>query len=294
MKIGQIRGIELKVSNLLPPLFFLYFLLGIWEKALIVFAIILVHEIGHVVVALYWGIRVKTIELFPFGGVARIDNAHMVSLAKEITLSLAGPMVNFFLGGVFFFALYHNLVSEEIGSFLWRATIAIGCFNLIPVWPFDGGRIFRAILSRFTGFFFAARFVSLLGQICAGGFFIYGSCAMGQSLANFHWWLIAGYLFYINRQERKIAFLSYMRYLTQKEKEIGAEGFLPAVLLVALSAVSLKKIIERLVPHRYHVICVLDINGNFLGLVTEKTVINMALRGRMHITLAEVLHEEKK
>ncbi|MEL7564698.1 MAG: M50 family metallopeptidase [Dehalobacterium sp.] len=294
MKIGQIRGIELKLSNLLPLLFFIYILLGIWEKAFIVFAIILVHEIGHVVVALCWGIQVKTIELFPFGGVARIDNVHMISLTKEITLSLAGPMVNFFLAGVFFLALYHNLAHRELWSFILRVTIVIGCFNLIPVWPFDGGRIFRAILSRFTGFFFAARLVSLLGQICAGGFFIYGSWAMGQSLTNIHWWLIAGYLFYINRQERKIAFLSYMRYLTHKEKEIEAEGFLPAVLLVALSVVSLRKIIERLVPHRYHVICVLDIKGNFLGLVTEKTVISMALRGSMHLTLAEVLHEEKK
>lgn len=103
MKIGQIRGIEFRLSNLLLPLFLIYFLLGIWEKALLVFAIILCHEIGHVIVALYLGIRVKTIELFPFGGVARIDNVHMVDLAKEVALSLAGPLVNFCLAGVFFF-----------------------------------------------------------------------------------------------------------------------------------------------------------------------------------------------
>lgn len=173
-------------------------------------------------------------------------------------------------------------------------TITIGCFNLIPVWPFDGGRIFRAFLSRFTGFFFAAKFVSLLGQICAGGFFIFGILAMKQNTANFYWWVIAGYLFYINRRERNIAFLSYWRYLTKKEKEIEAEGFLPAVLLVALSSVSLRNIVEKLVPHRYHLICVLDIKGNFLGLVTEKMVLNMVLKESMHLTLGEVLDKANK
>lgn len=294
MKIGRIRGIELRLSNFLPALFFIYFLLGIGEKALMVFAIILLHEIGHVMAALYWGIRVKTIELFPFGGVARMENIHGGSLGREITLALAGPLVNFFLSIFWALGLYFHLGNRETLIFLFYVTIAIGCFNLIPVWPFDGGRIFRAVLARWTGFFYAARFVSLLGQIMAGIFFIYGIWAMWQHWINFHWWLIAAYLYYINRQEKKFAFLSYMRYLTQKEKEIEGEGFLPAVLLVSMSKVSLRKIIERLAPHRYHVIWVLDMKGNFLGLVTEKTIIRMALKGSMYITLEEVLREEDK
>lgn len=292
MKIGKIWGIELRFSNLLIPLFFIYFLLGIGVKAILVFAIILLHELAHVAAALYWGIPVRYIEIFPFGGIARLDNIHGASLLKEITLSLSGPFVNFFFGGIFWLITKSNFIGTEIISFLFQATIAIGFFNLIPVFPFDGGRIFQAILSRFTGFFFAARFVSILGQICALCFFVFGIWAIVKNPINFHWWFIAAYLFYINRREKKIAFLSYIRYLTKKEKEIEAEGFLPVVLLVSMSGVSLRKIIEKLIPHKYHLIYVLDKKGNTLGLVTEKTLISMALSGSMQITLGEIIRSE--
>jgi stage IV sporulation protein FB len=294
MIIGEIRGIKLKLSNFLPLLFFIYLLLGIWQKALMVFAIIIIHEVGHVLIALLWGIRVHTIELFPLGGVARMESTCPGNLGKEIILYLVGPMVNFLLGGVWGLALYFNLGSKEILLFLIKVSLIMGGFNLIPAWPFDGGRIFRAVLSRFIGFFYAAKYVSLIGQIWAAGFFFYGILAMVKSPVNFHWWIIAGYLFYLNRKEKNMAFLNYMRYLTRKDKEIEAGGFLPAVVLVSQGGVTLRKIIERLVPHRYHLVYVLDTEGNYLGLITEKTILNLTLKGSMYITLEEVFERKDK
>ena len=292
MEVGEIRGIKLKLSIFLPGLFLIYFLLGIGEKALMVFTVILIHELGHVFCALYLGMRVRTIELFPLGGVARMENVHPGCLGKEIALYLAGPAVNLLLGGIWGLALYFNLSRPEIWSFLLRATLVLGAFNLLPVWPLDGGRIFRAVLSRFTGFLYAARFVTLFSQVWAVGFFIYGTWAVVNNPVDFHWWIIAGFLFFLNRQERSMVYLNYLRYLTQKEREMEQAGFLPAVLFVAESGVTLRKVIERLVPHRYYLIYVVDPKGNLLGLITEKKLIQLALKGSMNITLEEVF--EKK
>jgi Zn-dependent protease len=211
MKIGQVRGINLKVSRFLPALFLIYFLLGIGDKALLVFAIILIHELGHVFCAVFWGMRVDTFELFPLGGVARMENLYVGSLGKEIVLYLTGPLVNFFLGGVCF-ALCFYLKEKETMAFLGQASLAIGLFNLIPAWPLDGGRIFQAILSRLAGYLYAARFVSLIGQLWAVIFFIYGVWAMAYSPVNLHWWIIAVFLFYLNKREKGIVYLSFMHY----------------------------------------------------------------------------------
>ncbi len=289
MKIGQLYGIQIRASMLLPLLLIVCFLLGIGAQAVMVFGILMAHELGHVMVARYWGIQVKTIDLLPLGGVARMENIYAGGLKKELTLALAGPGVNFLLACVFGLFLYFDFRPEETWVFLWQATLAIGCFNLIPMWPFDGGRILRGILSRFIGYFYTAKLVFMLGQIGAAFFFIYGAWALHQSWANFHWWVIAAYLFYINEQEQKMAFISFMSYLTQKEKEIKEDGFLPASILIACPQVTLEKIMIRLVPFRYHLVFVLNHQGQLLGVITEKTMINMIFQGYRDITLEEVL-----
>ncbi|ATW25488.1 site-2 protease family protein [Candidatus Formimonas warabiya] len=291
MRIGRVRGIELKVSNYLLALLLVYYFVGLLDKALMVFAVVLIHEIGHVGLALFWGIGVESVELFPFGAVARMKQAHLYSLNKEIAIAALGPLINFILGAFFWLALHFQLGNGDVFYFLIQVTVLMGLFNLIPVWPFDGGRICRAILARWTGFFYAARLVSTLGQFCAALFFLFGTWAVFQSWSNFHWWLIAGYLYYVARQEKKWAFLSFMRYLTRKDKEIDREGHLPAVVVVAMSRVRLRQIIEKLVPHQYYLIGVLDDEGKLLGFITEKTVIREALKGGMHITLEEVLNK---
>ncbi|MGI6679367.1 MAG: site-2 protease family protein [Dehalobacterium sp.] len=289
MGIGQVFGIRIRVSKFLPLLFIICFILGIGTQAVLVFLILTAHEFGHVMVARYWGIKIRTIELHPLGGVARIENLYSGSLKKEITLALAGPGVNFLLAGLFGLFLYFDLGPEKTWLFLCQATLIIGCFNLIPIWPFDGGRILRGVLSSLISYYSTTKLIFFLGQIGAAFFFIYGAWALSQNWANFHWWIIAAYLFIINKQEQKMALLGFMSYLAQKEKEIKEDGFLPGVILVAYPQVPLKKIILRMVPFQYHLVFVLNYQGQLLGMITEKTLINMVFQGFGDITLGEVL-----
>lgn len=118
--------------------------------ALCLFGSVLLHELGHSIVAIRKGIKVDSITLFIFGGVASI--ASEPKKAKdEFQIAIAGPMVSFFLA--FTFTLLHLLLSILTPNpittsvfLLAGINFSLGLFNLIPAFPLDGGRIFRAIL----------------------------------------------------------------------------------------------------------------------------------------------------
>lgn len=112
------------------------------------FGSVLLHELGHSFVALRYKIPVRNITLFIFGGVAQIS-AEPPSAISEFWIALAGPVVSFALAG--FFSLLQPVVGAlapllAISKYLAYINGALGLFNLIPGFPLDGGRVFRAIL----------------------------------------------------------------------------------------------------------------------------------------------------
>jgi Zn-dependent protease len=115
---------------------------------ILMFGSVLLHELGHSIVALRYKIPVRSITLFIFGGVAQIG-AEPPSALAEFWIAIAGPVTSFAL------ALFFGLLQSIVGSFAPLLAIAkylayingaLGLFNLIPGFPLDGGRVFRAIL----------------------------------------------------------------------------------------------------------------------------------------------------
>jgi Zn-dependent protease len=112
------------------------------------FGSVLLHELGHSIVALRYKIPVRSITLFIFGGVAQIG-AEPPSAKSEFWIAIAGPMVSFALA--LFFGLLQTIVGSlapllAIAKYLAYINGALGLFNLIPGFPLDGGRVFRAVL----------------------------------------------------------------------------------------------------------------------------------------------------
>jgi Zn-dependent protease len=150
-------------------------------SALAFFGSILLHELGHAVVALRRGIGITDITLWLFGGIARLSR-DSDSAGTEFKIAVAGPLVTLgiviaCLGGGFAIAgdgFVDAMLLDEatdasgaIAVLAWLATIntLVLVFNLIPAYPLDGGRIARAIAWRITGDRNrATRFAALLGQ----------------------------------------------------------------------------------------------------------------------------------
>ncbi len=116
---------------------------------LLFFASIVLHELGHSVVALAHGVPVISITLFIFGGVAQTARDADTARA-EFWIAVAGPLVSFLLAGLSYVAavVFEDLHAPTAAAFEWLATInlMVALFNLLPGFPLDGGRVFRAVV----------------------------------------------------------------------------------------------------------------------------------------------------
>ena len=182
LTIGRIQGIDIK----LHPSFVL---IGLWvvyhwgfrqdsgiagtfyglALVLSIFLLVLLHELGHSMMAHEYGLRVRDITLVPFGGIARIEQMPSRPRA-EAMISLAGPLVNLAIallllpvllmvglaGGsnsIQDFAQF-GLGDVSLTGFLFYlllANLTLAIFNLLPAFPMDGGRILRAGVTPFMG-----------------------------------------------------------------------------------------------------------------------------------------------
>ena len=129
----------------------LYWAIGL-ATSLLFFASVVLHELGHSVIALRNGIPVRSITLFIFGGVAQIGR-EPGSPGVEFRVAIAGPIVSFALAGLFGALGWIGAgiaPLAALATYLAYINGSLGLFNLIPGFPLDGGRVFRAIVWRVT------------------------------------------------------------------------------------------------------------------------------------------------
>ena len=140
-----------------------------------VFLCVVLHELGHSLVAMKFGIKVESITLLPIGGVASMKSVPQ-SPKAELLISAAGPAVSLLLAGLFI-TVTHYMYPPEIWSLLGRGDVVLPMtlelalinviltiFNLLPAFPMDGGRILRALIWYRKDFLRATVIASKIGQ----------------------------------------------------------------------------------------------------------------------------------
>ncbi|NUO78699.1 site-2 protease family protein [candidate division KSB1 bacterium] len=186
-KIAEVFGISIKVHAI-----FLLLLAYIgWANAAmgglragieaviffsVIFFFVLLHELGHSLVAMRYGVKVIDIVLLPIGGVARMENLPTKPL-QEILVALAGPAVNFAF--VIAILLINVAVGRPLafpdfqlsGQDFWNSILSLnffmGTFNLLPAFPMDGGRVLRGVLATRMSYARATHVASSVGQALA-------------------------------------------------------------------------------------------------------------------------------
>ncbi len=148
-----------------------YWLVGALT-AVAFFGSVLVHELGHSWVALRHGLPIRSITLFVFGGVAQIGREPEAP-GVEFKIAIAGPLTSFALALIFGSLWLLGLdILPLAAAAIWlaRINLMVAAFNLVPGFPLDGGRIFRALVWRWSGSFRrASRAAVTVGQLVALG-----------------------------------------------------------------------------------------------------------------------------
>jgi len=153
-----------------------YWLTGA-ATAILLFVSVLIHELGHSVIALRYKIPIRNITLFLFGGVAQMA-AEPTSASAEFWISIAGPATSFGLAALFYlFTGFVGAVPPLLGlvKYLAYMNFSLVVFNLLPGFPLDGGRVFRAIVWGLShNFQKATRIAAGAGRFVAFLFIVLG------------------------------------------------------------------------------------------------------------------------
>jgi Zn-dependent protease len=185
---------------------------GVFTSVLF-FTSLLFHELAHSVVAQHYKIRVLSITLFIFGGVASIERDPSKAI-EEFNIAIAGPLSSGLLA-VMFYGLFLLFPSNEtvatLADWLWKTNAMLAVFNLLPGFPLDGGRIFRAVIWGATkNFSKATRVAGASGRLIAytlillGGFLVLKGLSAPGLVVPGLWSVVIGF-FLLNASQESVA-----------------------------------------------------------------------------------------
>jgi Zn-dependent protease/predicted transcriptional regulator len=238
--------------------------------ALMLFASVLLHEMGHSLVAQRHGVPIKRITLFLFGGVSQLSKESADPLT-EIKIAIAGPGVSYMLMVVFF--VLYTLASRgdapggvaPVLRYLAWINLLLGSFNLIPGFPLDGGRLLRAVIWKATGdlrrsTYIASRVGGFVGFAFIGIGFI--SVFRGGFIFGF-WMVLIGFFL------RQAAEASYVQVvITGALKGVKVADVMKRDVIAVSEDLSVQDLIDGYF-FKYHYDCFpVTRDGNLRGLVT--------------------------
>jgi Zn-dependent protease/CBS domain-containing protein len=271
-KIGSAWGIpiELHITFILLiaavfvlayPAFYPFFLV------LFLFIFVVFHELAHSVVARRYGIKVRKIILYPIGGVSEIEEIPD-NPSQEWRMAIAGPLTSLILGAALLWIgllfspqLLSSLSASAVtGNFLIDLAILnllLGAFNLIPAFPMDGGRVFRALLAERLKYSDATRYAVYLGRVFGIIMIVLGFLFPGYFLM-----ILVGFFVYIGASEEGEQTIVSTKLAGIRVKD---------VMRTDVGAVSPQKniaeVLEVMFKNRYHDALV-EKEGIFQGVVT--------------------------
>jgi Zn-dependent protease/CBS domain-containing protein len=250
--------------HLSTPQYWVMGLLG----ALGLFASIVVHELCHAVVARRHAIPMNGITLFVFGGVAEM-NGEPPTARAELRMAVAGPAASVGIGIV---ALALGEMSGSrwptavtVLTYLGTINLALAVFNLLPAFPLDGGRIFRAILwRRMQNLRRATRVASRIGVAFSVLFMVIGAArAVTGDLLGGVWLLLIGLFL------RQAANASYQQVLVRRALEgEPVRRFMTESPVTLPPSLTLADFLNDYVYRYHHKLYPVQDNGHLLGAIS--------------------------
>ena len=234
---------------------------------LFLFVFVVFHELAHSVVARHYGIKVRKIILYPIGGVSEIEEIPD-NPSQEWRMAIAGPLTSLVLGAALLLVSIVVLrqtvsintfttITDNFVTNLATLNILLGAFNLIPAFPMDGGRVFRALLAERLKYSDATRYAVYLGKI-----FGIAMVIVGFIVPSYFLLILVGIFVYIGASEEAeqtivSTTLAGVRVKDVMQSEIGSVN----------PQQSITEALEVMFKNRYHDALV-EKEGVFQGIIT--------------------------
>jgi len=243
--------------------------------AVLFFGSVLAHELSHALVARRYGIAVRDITLFVFGGAATLEGDARTP-RQEALIAFAGPLASLLLGGLFF-VLGLLVAQQQVAAVIgWLAFInlTLGVFNLIPGFPMDGGRILRALIWKLRGDQLAAtRSAATVGRVFGYLLIAFGAFLAFQGRVFDGIWIALIGWFISTVAESSVAQASLQRMLRGVKVRDVMEADPPSVTPNETVA---ELVNERLMRGEHRSFLVRHVDGGLAGIVTLSDIRRVA------------------
>lgn len=309
IRIGRIAGIDIKAHWSLLVIFLLITwslasggLTGIpgrgavadwvagFVASLLFFAGLLAHELGHALLAQRKGLEVEGISLWVFGGISTLKGESQ-NARDEFEIAVIGPVVSLVVAALFWGVAFGLAafgtppLAVAVAQWLALVNAILAVFNLLPAFPLDGGRVFRAWLWKNSGDRASAtRTAAAVGRICAYGLmglgvvlFVIGAPFNGLWLAIIGWFLFGA----ARAEESHVLLAGALRNIRVRQVMSANPVVLPAAMTV-------QDYVTHAMTSRFTSFPVADASGALVGLVTMRRVKAAMSHAEDQATLAQI------
>lgn len=139
---------------------------GYFYDLLLLFLIVFIHEMGHALAALHYKWKIKKIELLPFGGVMETTESGGRPLKEELVVAIAGPMTHLPLMFISYLLLPMDFWELDVHQLFIHYNMTLLLFNLLPIWPLDGGKMLLCLYSFRLPFYKAQKMMWKTSSVC--------------------------------------------------------------------------------------------------------------------------------
>jgi Zn-dependent proteases len=252
----------------------------------------MLHELCHAAAAYGFGLRIREIEMFPFGGVARIDDIDSAGPFREVIISIAGPMLNVFAAALLFF-LHNRGIKIPYFEFVMDLNIALTVFNLLPGLPLDGGRILRAALTYYTGYRKATRTAVLTGKLIAIIIFTWGTIALLAGNTNISLLVMPFFIYISAKKEEDFLMYTVIKDVVNKKSHIKNKKIMDTVEICVYETAYIREVLKHFDLNKYHLIIIIDSNMKVLDILTESQVVDSISTFSSNMTVGELARKIK-
>jgi Zn-dependent protease/CBS domain-containing protein len=289
-KIGSVWGIPIELHLtfiLLMIAVFVLFYPQVYSFLLIVFLFVFVvfHEMAHSILARRNGIKVRKIVLYPIGGVSEIEEIPETP-SLEWRMAIAGPLTSLVIGAAL--VGINFLIPVKIaqpsppytGNILFDLgylNILLGAFNLIPAFPMDGGRVFRALLAERMKFTDATKYASYIGRILGIAFAVFGIIFTSYFLL-----ILVGVFIYVGASEE-----AEQTIISTTLANVRAKDVMQSEVGAVRPDQTIAEAFEIMFKNRYHDALV-EKDGVFLGIVIWSEILKVTPEQRVNIRVEQM------
>lgn len=188
------------------------FLTGSLMELVIIFSLVFIHEMGHYAVARLYGWQVEKVVLWVFGGVLITNTNEDKRMLEEFMVTIAGPCQHLFIYFVITAFTKLGWIEGTISELILYYNLLIFVFNLLPIWPLDGGRILFFFLTSIFPFQKAVQMILLISMCSIILFFLIYTWLYTFALSIL---LLCLFLFLDNVLEWKRRFIKNIQFLLQ-------------------------------------------------------------------------------